>query len=109
VEHRPVEIDLVPTQVADLGGPKAMPEGDQDHGGVALTVAVALGGIDQRRGQNILGLRLRRDASCTGVTVRSQQGSHPFRREWQTLASCVEDGIGNCGRHRDGADLAGSG
>jgi hypothetical protein len=47
VERRAVEVDLVPAQIADLGRPEAMPEGDQDHGGVAVTVPVALGGLDQ--------------------------------------------------------------
>jgi hypothetical protein len=29
VEHRAVEVDLVPAQVADLGGPQAVPKGDR--------------------------------------------------------------------------------
>jgi hypothetical protein len=33
----------------DLGRPQAVPEGEQDHGGVAVTVQVALRGLDQRR------------------------------------------------------------
>jgi hypothetical protein len=49
VQHGAGEVDLVPAQVADLGRPEAMPEGEQDHGGVAVTVAVALGRLDQRR------------------------------------------------------------
>jgi len=32
VQHRAIEVDLVPAQVADLSGPEPMPEGDQDHG-----------------------------------------------------------------------------
>jgi hypothetical protein len=34
-------------ETADLGGPQAVPEGNQDHGGVAVTIAIALGGLDQ--------------------------------------------------------------
>jgi hypothetical protein len=30
VEHRAVEVDLVPAEIADLGGPQAVPKGDQD-------------------------------------------------------------------------------
>jgi hypothetical protein len=44
VEHRAVEVDLVPT---DLGRPEAVPVGQQDHGGVAVTVSVALRGLDE--------------------------------------------------------------
>jgi hypothetical protein len=32
VQDRGTEVDLVPTQVADLGRPQPMPERDQDHG-----------------------------------------------------------------------------
>jgi hypothetical protein len=48
VEHRTVEVDLVPTQIADLGRPQTVTVGQQDHGGVAMTVAIALGGLEQR-------------------------------------------------------------
>ena len=48
VEDGAVEVDLVPAKVADLGSPQAVPVGQQDHGGVAVTVAVAPGGLDQR-------------------------------------------------------------
>jgi hypothetical protein len=47
MEHGAIEIDLVPAQVADLGGPEPVPEGDEDHGGVPMTVPVSLGGLDQ--------------------------------------------------------------
>ena len=42
------EVDCVPTEVANLGSPEAMPVGEQDHGGVAVAVAVAFGRLDQR-------------------------------------------------------------
>ena len=32
------EVDLIPVQGAQLGDAQAMPEGDQDHGGVAQAV-----------------------------------------------------------------------
>ena len=48
VQHRAGEVDLVPAQVADLGRAQSMPEGQQDHGGVAVAVPVAPGGFDQR-------------------------------------------------------------
>ena len=47
VEHGAIE-DLVPAQVADLGRPETMPEGDDDHGRVPMAIAVGLGGLDQR-------------------------------------------------------------
>ena len=42
-----VEVHLVPTQVADLGGPQSVPEGDQDHRRVAMVAPVDLSGLDQ--------------------------------------------------------------
>jgi hypothetical protein len=47
VEHGAVEVDLVPTEVADLGRPQAVPAGQQDHGGIAMALPVALGRLDQ--------------------------------------------------------------
>ena len=47
VEDGGPELDLVPSQVAQLGRSQAMPEGDQDHGGVPVPVAVGLGRLDQ--------------------------------------------------------------
>src|SRR5258707_3966424 len=47
VEHSAIEVDLVPAQVADLGRPEPMPEGDQDHARIAMAVAVGFGGLDQ--------------------------------------------------------------
>ena len=48
VKHGTGKVDLVPAQVTHLGSPQAVPEGEQDHGGVAVTVAVAPGSLDQR-------------------------------------------------------------
>ena len=36
-----------PSAGPPVGRPQAMAVGDQDHGGVAVAVAVALGGVDQ--------------------------------------------------------------
>ena len=47
VQHRGIELHLVPTQVAKLGCPKPVPEGQQDHGGVPVPVSIGLGGFDQ--------------------------------------------------------------
>jgi hypothetical protein len=42
------EVDLFPTQVADLGGPQPVPVGEQDHVRVTMAVTVAPDGLDQR-------------------------------------------------------------
>jgi hypothetical protein len=49
MQDRRSELDLVPTQVAQLGSPQPVPEGDQDHGGVPVTVAVRLGRLGLNR------------------------------------------------------------
>src|ERR1700730_911683 len=36
------EVDLAPLQVDQFGSPQAVAEGDQDHGGVPMALAVAL-------------------------------------------------------------------
>ena len=41
------ELHLIPAQVHQLGGPQAVPVGHQDHGGVPVAPAVALGGVHQ--------------------------------------------------------------
>ena len=38
------QFDLLPLQVADLGGPQAMAVGDQDHGRVAMPITAMLAG-----------------------------------------------------------------
>jgi len=38
------EFDLLPLQVAHLGGPQTMAIGDQDHGRVAMPIAAVLAG-----------------------------------------------------------------
>src|SRR5215831_21403744 len=46
VQSTVTEVDSVPTQGHKLAYPQAMPIGDQDHGGVAVAMAVAAGGDD---------------------------------------------------------------
>jgi hypothetical protein len=41
------ELDLFPAEVGQLRRPQAVPIGQKDHGGIAVSVAVALGGVDQ--------------------------------------------------------------
>ena len=41
------EFDLVPAQIDQLADPQAVTERDQDHGGVAMTPAIAPRGVDQ--------------------------------------------------------------
>ena len=46
--HRPgLELNRRPLQVAELRHSKAVPEADQDHGRIAMAVAVALSCLDQ--------------------------------------------------------------
>src|SRR5262249_24068889 len=47
VQHGVFEVDLLPAQVHQLGGPQTMPEGQQDHGGVAMAPAVVPGSLNQ--------------------------------------------------------------
>ena len=42
-----IEVDLVPVQVDQLAHPQAVPEGDKDHGGVAVTPPVVAGRLHQ--------------------------------------------------------------
>ena len=41
------QVDAIPFQVAHLDRPQAMPEGNQDHGGVSVRAAIALAPFDQ--------------------------------------------------------------
>jgi hypothetical protein len=47
VQGRGFEVELIPPQVDQFGGPQAMPIGDKDHNGVPVAVAVALRRRDQ--------------------------------------------------------------
>src|SRR3954447_18776967 len=40
-----VQLDLVPLEIADLGGSKSVTMGDQDHGRVSMSVAIVPTGI----------------------------------------------------------------
>ena len=46
-QHLGRELNLVPAQIAKLGRPKPMPEGQEDHGRVPVPVPVGLGRLDQ--------------------------------------------------------------
>src|SRR5262249_52130166 len=41
------EINLIPTEVAQFGRTQAVPEGNQDHGGVPVAIAVIAYGLDE--------------------------------------------------------------
>ena len=43
------QLDLLPLQVADLGGPQTVAIGDQDHGRVAMPIAAVLRAQSIRR------------------------------------------------------------
>lgn len=47
VEGGSGKVHLIPAQVHQLGSPQAMAVGHQDHGGVAVAPAVALGGFHE--------------------------------------------------------------
>ena len=42
-----IEVDIGPFQLDDLRRPEAMPEGNQDHSRIPMTVTIALSGLDQ--------------------------------------------------------------
>jgi hypothetical protein len=48
MHDRAVEVDLVPAEITGLGRSLAVPVGQQDHGGVTVTVPVAPRGLGQR-------------------------------------------------------------
>ena len=64
VQGRGVEVDLIPAKVGEFGHTQAVAVGDEDHGGVAMTVAVLAGGLDQA-----LDLGLRSDAPGSGTSA----------------------------------------
>src|SRR5215472_10560457 len=47
VHFGPDEVNGGPFEVNNLGSPKAVAVGNQDHCGVALAIAIAPGGLDQ--------------------------------------------------------------
>jgi hypothetical protein len=73
VQDGAVEVDLVPAQVAGLGGAQPVPEGHQDHGRIPVTVSVGLGGLDQSldlAGRQVLPGPKLCVRTLTGATVR---------------------------------------
>ena len=85
---RAAELDLRPFQIANLGSPQAMPEGDEDQGGVAVAVAAVTGGLDQllylRQGQVFAG----RSSALAGRT-----GTDRFSLLGVTNRSCAFIGL----------------
>jgi len=73
VEDGGTEFDLVPTEIAQLGRPQPVAEGDQDHGGVPVPMSVGLGHLDQGgdlAGRQVLagpkfGVRAPRRSNCS--------------------------------------------
>ena len=47
VQRGAPEIEVLPPQLTYLGGSETVPVGDKDHGGVPVTMSIALGGLDQ--------------------------------------------------------------
>ena len=78
------EVDLIPGQGAQLGDAQAMPEGDQDHGGVAQTIAAValLGGADQA-----LNLLRRQVFAWPNIPVAAPWRRYcPIKKSWAGLA-----------------------
>src|SRR5712675_1324213 len=48
VQDGPREVDLIPTKVRDLGRTQTMPKGYQNHGSVAVAIAVLSRGSNER-------------------------------------------------------------
>jgi hypothetical protein len=73
MQHRRIEFHLIPSEVAELGRPKPVPEGQEDHGCVPLPVSIGLCGLDQRfdlPGRQVLpgskfGVRTLRRRNCS--------------------------------------------
>src|SRR5262249_15473782 len=76
------EIDLVPLQVDQLARAQAVPEGDQDRGGIAVTIAAVLAGDRHQPLDLGLGEVFPRTprANCPTFRPRSPGLDHPFSR-----------------------------
>lgn len=64
-----IELDLMPFQVAHLRSPQAVAIGNEDHGGIAMPMPVALGSLDQ-----LPNLTLGKVATSTLFFTVSNQG-----------------------------------
>src|SRR5215467_9055096 len=79
VQDRGFEVDLIPAQVHQLSCPQAVSVSDQDHGGVALTPAVAPGG-----GHKFLNLALRQVLASAQVAIGAPPGCNcSFYDSWR--------------------------
>jgi hypothetical protein len=77
----PVEVALVPAQVHQFGSPQAVPVGHQDHGGVPVTVPVALGCLGQAD-----------DLGFGQILAGSQLGiRHPARRNCSIYGGLLDE------------------
>jgi hypothetical protein len=47
VQDRTAKVDLIPAQIAQLSGAQTMAVGHEDHGCVAVTMAIAASGLNQ--------------------------------------------------------------
>jgi hypothetical protein len=62
VQRGTPEIEVFPAQFAYFRGPEAMTVGDEDHGGIPVTMSVAFGGLDQ-----LVDFKRRLDARACGI------------------------------------------
>jgi hypothetical protein len=60
-----LELNIAPLKLAQLRGPQAVPEGDQDHGGIAVPMAIALSG-----GNQLLNLALGQMLARADIRIR---------------------------------------
>src|SRR5450759_2373985 len=63
-----VPVNLLPPQVADLRSPQPMPVSHQDRGGVPVTVAIVLRGLDQ-----LINLGFSKVLSAAKLAIRPAQ------------------------------------
>jgi hypothetical protein len=83
-----IEVDLVPAQVAGLGGAQPVPEGHEDHGRVPVPVPIGLGGFDQ--GLGVPGTERNR---CRTTFLRFRGPDAPILFEKYSLISEISGGL----------------
>jgi hypothetical protein len=81
---RSAKIDLRPFQIADFGGPQAMPEGNQDQSGVAVTIATL-----PRLLHELLDLAGIRYSRARSSAFAGRTGTDRFSRRGVTNHSCA--------------------
>jgi len=75
VEHRTVEVHLIPSQVAQLGGTQSVPEGHEDRGRVAMPVPTFLCSLDH--GVDLGGSGATRRFTSVGAVELSSEFVNP--------------------------------